>query len=86
MRQQPINLAVYLPQPAAQHRPEPHTAADPSAEYERPLTRICASQGPFSLHNAEGVGFEPTMTLTRHSGFQDPYGKPRELRKRPRLA
>src|SRR3954447_17337005 len=31
-------------------------------------------------HTAEGVGFEPTMTLPRHSGFQDrrhrPLGEP----------
>lgn len=40
---------------------------------------------------AEGVGFEPTMTVTSHSGFQDrrhrPLGEPSQTaaQRRPRL-
>jgi len=32
---------------------------------------------------AEGVGFEPTMTVTSHSGFQDPYGNRSGLHRYP---
>ena len=32
---------------------------------------------------AEGVGFEPTMTVTSHSGFQDPYGNRSDLHRYP---
>ena len=32
---------------------------------------------------AEGVGFEPTMTVTSHSGFQDPYGNRADLHRYP---
>ena len=52
--------------------------------YARPLTDVGPSQRPFSLASAEGVGFEPTMSVTTHSGFQDrrhrPLGEPSQLR------
>jgi hypothetical protein len=40
--------------------------------------------GEALLVGAEGVGFEPTMTVPSHSGFQDrrhrPLGEPSHLR------
>src|SRR5205823_6828899 len=46
-----------------------------------PQRRRRSSRKPYSRGtSAEGVGFEPTMTLPRHSGFQDrrhrPLGEP----------
>ncbi len=37
-------------------------------------------------HGAEGVGFEPTMSVTTHSGFQDTCHRPLNLLQRGREA
>jgi hypothetical protein len=65
------------PHRAASGCTQPHTRDD---RQNGPWPHTRAGQGPFSLIGAEGVGFEPTMRLAPHSGFQDrrhrPLGEP----------
>ena len=74
-------------QPAAYVCQEPHTAARLMAGNGKIVSRIRAGQAALSLLIAEGVGFEPTVTRQRHSGFQDrrhrPLGEPSWCRVQP---
>lgn len=66
-------IQAATPQPE-RARKQPHDGADkPSAflPHRRP-----SGWGVKEAQRAEGVGFEPTMTLPRHSGFQDRRTRP----------
>jgi hypothetical protein len=47
----------------------PHGVPTPAARWKPPRERTWPFR-EFWLVRAEGVGFEPTVTITRHSGFQ----------------
>jgi hypothetical protein len=74
-------------QPPAYVCQEPHTAAHVMAGNGKIVSRIRAGQAALSLLIAEGVGFEPTRTRQRPSGFQDrrhrPLGEPSWCRVQP---
>src|SRR5262249_54369694 len=75
-----INFGTTSAQPAAYACKEPHTAAHAIAGDGKVTAVIEAGQDALSLLVAEGVGFEPTRTRQRPSGFQDrrhrPLGEP----------
>ena len=65
--------------PRTTNPPEDHPAPPPNTPNSKQLNpRIVGSAVADVLrhHKAEGVGFEPTMTVTRHTGFQDQRTRP----------
>ena len=64
------------PHPPVSTAPANATAIQPEAD----LGGVFPVRRPDRPHKAEGVGFEPTMSVTTHSGFQDrrhrPLGEP----------
>jgi SAM-dependent methyltransferase len=79
------NFATYLPQRASHTGFDRVSARPDPVQQDRPLVCVVAGQGPFFVIRAEGVGFEPTMSVTTHNGFQDrrhrPLGEPSWLRR-----
>ncbi len=84
-RRAAANLDTYFPQTAAHSRRKPGTVTYRESETEQSLACMSAGQELFLLAFAEGVGFEPTRTVTSSSGFQDPPVNVLDLRQRPRL-
>jgi hypothetical protein len=63
------NLDAYFPQAVAHSRHKPGPVAYRESEAEQSLACMSAGQGCFAVL-AEGVGFEPTRTVTSSSGFK----------------
>ena len=77
LRELTLDPTATTSQPA---NPKDAPHPDPKAKTPNPDVGSGSFRCPERSHTAEGVGFEPTVTRQRHSGFQDrrprPLGEP----------